>query len=626
MIDPKLLLPTMSSRPPTSPFSSSQAGHSTSLPPSDPDSSWTSMSSDGLPQASTDHNASTPSRTFEKHPKGRRKRTSAKDKMILEEAYSSNDKPDKQARLEIVKRVDLNEKEVQIWFQNRRQNDRRRSRPLSQAEIQEIAAKQYSARYAIPPPEPLSNQTPNQPKQSCPLPPDSAVAGVADPAVSSSPLPPYDPFTSPSLPRTHSGIVHETPVSASQESIPRDIPETTPKHPEPSPSQEAQGGPHSWSNSILSSSSSIGYFANRRNLGSSFSTPSTLGRGADDSLKDAIDIARNTQAFLADPSHRLIAPFPSSTCSPETSQAANHSQSQSSVRLSLSLEGKAELVRNQASPTPNPPLRPSSTPVFTHERQRSFERSYSDLDDLTLPPIKGSDATRPPRLMRVRSRDVQAWESCADADTRDQLTTQAEHESNGSAIAAINLLRSSSSVLQLNMNKRNAPMPSKPQQSKRAKISRASSSIGRLETYSPKDEEPEKDSTGKIKISRLLSPTDSDKENWSPGEDGNPQPHHPRPLPMNTSPKSHNSRRRPLRGGTPNFLGSRALTAPARHRGAADEGIEIFEDSPTGAPEIERFISGGQVSPSKKPDMDCAAGLLSLARGGWNSRQASSSS
>lgn len=35
--------------------------------------------------------------------------------MILEEAYSNNPKPDKQARLEIVQRVSLNEKEVQVW-------------------------------------------------------------------------------------------------------------------------------------------------------------------------------------------------------------------------------------------------------------------------------------------------------------------------------------------------------------------------------------------------------------------------------------------------------------------------------------------------------------------------------
>ncbi|KAH6689223.1 hypothetical protein F5X68DRAFT_260757 [Plectosphaerella plurivora] len=71
----------------------------------------------------------------ERHPKGRRKRTAAKDKYILEAAYNENPKPDKTARLELVQQVSLNEKEVQIWFQNRRQNDRRKSRPLSPQEV-----------------------------------------------------------------------------------------------------------------------------------------------------------------------------------------------------------------------------------------------------------------------------------------------------------------------------------------------------------------------------------------------------------------------------------------------------------------------------------------------------------
>lgn len=39
---------------------------------------------------------------------------SAKDKVILESAYNANPKPDKAARLDIVKRVSLNEKEVQV--------------------------------------------------------------------------------------------------------------------------------------------------------------------------------------------------------------------------------------------------------------------------------------------------------------------------------------------------------------------------------------------------------------------------------------------------------------------------------------------------------------------------------
>jgi len=40
--------------------------------------------------------------------------SSAKDKAILEAAYKANPKPDKAARLEIVERVSLNEKEVQV--------------------------------------------------------------------------------------------------------------------------------------------------------------------------------------------------------------------------------------------------------------------------------------------------------------------------------------------------------------------------------------------------------------------------------------------------------------------------------------------------------------------------------
>ena len=43
--------------------------------------------------------------------------SSAKDKSILESAYQANPKPDKTARLDIVSRVSLNEKEVQVSCQ-----------------------------------------------------------------------------------------------------------------------------------------------------------------------------------------------------------------------------------------------------------------------------------------------------------------------------------------------------------------------------------------------------------------------------------------------------------------------------------------------------------------------------
>lgn len=50
---------------------------------------------------------------------------SAKDKAILEAAYSANPKPDKAARLNIVKRVSLNEKEVQVRIPDPRAPDTR---------------------------------------------------------------------------------------------------------------------------------------------------------------------------------------------------------------------------------------------------------------------------------------------------------------------------------------------------------------------------------------------------------------------------------------------------------------------------------------------------------------------
>jgi len=252
---------------------------------------------------------------------------------------------------------------------------------------------------------------------------------------------------------------------------------------------------------------------------------------------------------------------------------------------------------------------------------------------------------------------VHAWEFACDAENReDELTAQAEHESSGSAIAAISLLRSSSntgSVLQPNGTKRNAPWPkpaSRPN-AKKPKLSRALSSVGRLQSAPPRDVAAEKpvdskpadeSESKKLKVSTLLATSghDSDKENWSPDEEGNPsQSQRPgvsrRPLP-GAAPR--NPRRtmgrllEDVRG--PVFLAStnRAQTAPTRRRGGKGGGLfgelEIFEDTEGSVPpaenskppaaddEVQRFMRG-EISPSKKGDMDCVAGLLSLSQGNW---------
>ncbi|KAM0564085.1 hypothetical protein ACHAPJ_000294 [Fusarium lateritium] len=528
----------------------------------------------------------------EKHPKGKRKRTAAKDKMILEEAYSSNPKPDKQARLDIVQRVSLNEKEVQIWFQNRRQNDRRKARPLSP---QEVAALRYGAMHIISSDPITNNTTPSKPEKTFPA-SDPAGSRYTDP-ISATPRP-LD--QTPSMPRSHSDLVNSTPISVNHERGLRYLPDVTPSRIDPTLSHEAQDASHSMS-------SNIGYLANRwNNVGSSFSTPPAFGRSGDDSFR--------------------FDPFPPSSCTSEGSFSL--SQSQSKVRLSLSLEGKAELVSNQGSPSREISPRPSSTtPNLPQVRQRGLQRSHSPVPAITLPPITTLTNCLPPRLMRGRSRDVHAWESCADAENRDELTAQAEHESNGSAIAAISLLRSSSGILQPSTAKRNAPMmkPQRPHQAKKAKLDRNGSSVSRLETEMDGFEKDDRE-FGKVKVSMLVSPTgDSDKENLSPDEDSSsPDPYHRRALPPPPKPVGENPRRvgRVLQEQkSPSLLANRANTAPARPRSIIKEGLEIFEDTmkssmPSREDEVEKFMRGS-VSPSKRPDMDCVAGLLSLSQGAW---------
>ncbi|KAH0611193.1 uncharacterized protein H6S33_011620 [Morchella sextelata] len=65
----------------------------------------------------------------------RRRRTSVHDQAILEEEYRICDRPDKTKRKEISSRVQMGEKEVQIWFQNKRQSARRKAKPLLPHEI-----------------------------------------------------------------------------------------------------------------------------------------------------------------------------------------------------------------------------------------------------------------------------------------------------------------------------------------------------------------------------------------------------------------------------------------------------------------------------------------------------------
>ena len=430
------------------------------------------------------------------------------------------------------------------------------------------------------------------------------------------------------------------------------------------PQKETQTPINSSQPLAQSFSSSVGYLANRWNSGSAFVTPSTLGRPGDDSFKLVDDLC--SSLYHTNLNCRLES-FAPSTCSSSASSGSvlppPGSQS-SQFRISLSLEGKAEVVSSVPSP---PRLAPQASLIDMRPiRRPNLQRSHSASPSVTLPPISvltsslpgPATAPLPPRLVRGRSRDVHAWEFACDAENReDVLTAQAKYESNGSAIAAISLLRSTSSggcvspLQPSNSAKRNTAASkgaTRPGMAKKAKLSRTTSSVARLQTsVGQGNKKPTEREAGnereKLKVSVLLSPSgDSDKENWSPDEDGNARFHFSqtssnspangrRPLPSGSSRlDKKNARRTPARPlqeyrGSGLLFGNRANTAPAhgRKQKRGQSPLEIFEDSesPNAAPsvpndEVERFMRG-EVSPSKKGDADAVAGLLSLSQGNW---------
>lgn len=290
----------------------------------------------------------------------------------------------------------------------------------------------------------------------------------------------------------------------------------------------------------------------------------------------------------------------------------------------MSLDGKAELVESEPSPPRQLPPRPSSSGSFhPQKRMRTLERSQSAMPLGFVPRQAPSYFPFAPRMPSGRSRDARTWEFCCDSDARDELTTQAENESTGSALAAISLIRSTSgTALKANTNKRNAPASSKhdsTKQGKKPKLGRAMSSLARLQNPINKSSKiVNVEKPGYEKDGLMRSPSgDSDKENWVPHENGANARR--RPLPSSRSDKQVSSRA--VLGDNLN-VPTHALNfgGPGKRR-RKEKDVQppaVFEDQENGdaGGEVEKFMRG-EISPSKKGDLDCVQGLLSLSQGNW---------
>ena len=265
------------------------------------------------------------------------------------------------------------------------------------------------------------------------------------------------------------------------------------------------------------------------------------------------------------------------------------------VRLAMTVDGAVK-VRTRQEETPSPE-KPRQTPLAAQNKSKTpMARSKSAMSGVEV--FQDSAHGLVGRTVAAgfgRSRDARTWEFYCDSNSKDALSTQAEAETAGSALSAINLIRSNSFkarsyALSPSLVKTNTRMLSSKEG--KPKLSRAKSSLGRLQGL----DAPAKSVDGKSKPQqgyvRSLS-GDSDKENWAPG----------------TAVSEHALRRtQPSGSQRPILQENEEMTFP--HAASSSR----KQERDVGA------ISRPSPSKARGEDMDCVQGLLSLSQGAWTMR------
>ncbi|EKG20838.1 Homeobox [Macrophomina phaseolina MS6] len=535
----------------------------------------------------------------------KRRRTSPEDQKVLEAEYQRNTKPDKAARLEIVKRVALGEKEVQIWFQNRRQNTRRKSKPLEPHELQShlhTSSQEQNTEFSSSVPNSDEAEEGEQEQQ------EGDAAAMHHTVIKSQDTP------GSASPTADGEAATKDNLSSSSANSNVEVQDTTPT----AAAQADQIQPNTTTLAEFSSSQTlpssqesqrqgVGYLANRRSQ--SFAR-------YEESATEKLGSAPSSQ---------------------EHAPPRSLKKSSSFVRLSMTEDGKARVVTSEDSPSP-PRSQPTPAPVT--ERSEGLRRSYSAaaLND------RLKQAQSPQGIQRSfsgRSRDSRAWEFWCDSDARNSLSEKANQEGSGSAADAIELIRSSSrGALKLNPNKRNAQLL--PQSStKRVKLdgrsihrpplSRSSSSQGRLQGRpAPASRSPLKKSQsvrakGNTDEDGFEIPqTESDKENWEPSVLGASLRRTKQPA----ATQQPSNQRRKVLGENTNILSKTTSLGAMMNR---EKGLKSsshaksrgnLTSNPEDDDEIRAFMgsAGGhsqRTSVSSGEELGCVEGLLKLSQGNW---------
>ncbi|TKA66883.1 hypothetical protein B0A55_08186 [Friedmanniomyces simplex] len=544
------------------------------------------------------------------------------DQSVLEEAYKRDPKPDKAARLEIVKVVNLGEKEVQIWFQNRRQSSRRKSRPLLPHEIAQYQMSRHGP--FVPGLTSASPENGERDVEDCEqlfanVPP--SIQPENEPRVGVPAADRLPGYLSSTISPATSIEVEPVLQNHSQVFLPASSTTTSKLPPSPLVAQTPQ-------TASFSGARSIPYPALRNGGAPPMAAPGSFQQHAA-VLLDARDPG-HPKGLCGDLIRRPSDNMPGIPSAPPHIGAAEPGRrlrkAPSVVRLSLSLDGNASVVtKDGLSPSP-PRAPPDYLPPNRSGQTHSTQAMRPQEVALAMP--RGSLE----RSSSGRARDSRAREFWCDKESRDELELKAEQDSSGSARDAISLLRSSSgrSILGALPIKRNSFFAGKPTDAKRSKLGhhrpslqRANTSLGRLQSGSAADPVLNKKGKPGLKhsesaLSVYISGNESDKENWAPDTERRVADH--------TAATTGSAKGLGVRRSTLGENRNASNTVKARSKGRESAKTTTRREAhvgenadPEADPELAAFMRGGRESnsTSSEADLDCVQGLLSLSQGNW---------
>lgn len=482
----------------------------------------------------------------------------------------------------------------QIWFQNRRQNDRRKSKPLQPHEL--LAPRAVA--------DQLKQESDNN---------DHAVAeqGVGhsdghgkDPAMMQSSFE-SDPSGSDGKDEPEQSL-QSSQTSLESESSDM-VPQPPTEAPEPDPLQSSQDTQPD---------------ASQPNSAKRKRSVTDLRGDASEAPPAETDASKEKSP----PSLRLSLSFDGeATVRKEGELTPSPPKGRNALRISMSSDGKA-VIRADDEPSPSK----NRISMFPNRRPRlaGLRRSNSAI----LPRTPRAAASGEKERVFGRSRDPRNWESVFDTDARSALSTPASaqtapHSSSSGLLRSRpqrSLTRSLSAKQNVFANSPDHPDTPVPLQTgdKRRRLSRTVSSLGRLES-SNRGNLMGNVSGKPLKVPKVLGQTkkdsedlengDSDKENWIPGTRisnirRRTTSHPQRPVLKETNRKDGKPQN-PAAAGKRSRLAQGQYQHRKTNSGNGTSAPEI-------GPEVSTFMSGGG-NASQEEDLDCIQGLLSLSQGAW---------